>query len=52
MSNREIAEKLALSPLTVKSHLGRIARKLGVGDRAHIVALACRGQVIGPPDPT
>jgi DNA-binding CsgD family transcriptional regulator len=52
MSNREIAEKLELSPLTVKSHLGRIARKLGVGDRAHIVALACRGQVIGPPGPT
>jgi DNA-binding NarL/FixJ family response regulator len=49
MSNREIAERLELSPLTVKSHLGRIARKLGVGDRAHIVALACRGQVLGPP---
>jgi len=50
MSNREIAVKLDLSPLTVKSHLGRIARKLGVGDRAHIVALACRGQVIGWPE--
>lgn len=46
-TNKEVAERLELSPLTVKSHLGRIARKLGVGDRAHIVALACRGQVIG-----
>ncbi len=52
MSNKEIARKLDLSPLTVKSHLGRIARKLGVGDRAHIVALACRGQVINLTDPS
>lgn len=50
LSNKEIAERLELSPLTVKSHLGRIARKLGVGDRAHIVAMACRGQVIGAPE--
>ena len=49
LSNKEIAVRLDLSPLTIKSHLGRIARKLGVGDRAHIVAMACRGQVIGPP---
>ena len=48
-SNKEIAQRLELSPLTIKSHLGRIARKLGVGDRAHIVAMACRGQVIGAP---
>ncbi len=50
LSNKEIAERLDLSPLTIKSHLGRIARKLGVGDRAHIVAMACRGQVIGAPE--
>ena len=32
--------------LTVKSHLARIARKLGTGDRAEMVALAMRAGVI------
>lgn len=41
-SNREIGEALGLSALTVKSHLARIARKLGIGDRAALVALALR----------
>lgn len=45
-SNREIGENLGLSALTVKSHLARIARKLGTGDRAEMVALAMRGGVI------
>lgn len=31
---------LHLSPMTVKSHLGRIYRKLGVHDRAHAVGAA------------
>ena len=35
-----------LSALTVKSHLARIGRKLGTGDRAHMVALALRAGVI------
>ena len=41
-SNREIGDALALSPLTIKAHLARIGRKLGSGDRAHMVALAMR----------
>lgn len=45
-SNKEIAHQLSLSSLTVKNHLARIGRKFGVGDRAHIVAIACRGGVI------
>ncbi|MCA1823815.1 MAG: response regulator [Mycobacteriales bacterium] len=45
-SNREIGELLGLSALTVKSHLARIARKLGTGDRAEMVALAMRAGVI------
>jgi DNA-binding NarL/FixJ family response regulator len=45
-SNKEIGERLGLSALTVKSHLARIARKLGTGDRAEMVALAMRGGVI------
>lgn len=44
--NREIAERLNLSPLTVKSHLGRIGRKLGSGDRAQLVLLALRADAI------
>lgn len=41
-SNKWIAEHLALSALTVKSHLARISRKLGTGDRSHLVAIAMR----------
>jgi DNA-binding NarL/FixJ family response regulator len=45
-SNKQIGELLGLSALTVKSHLARIARKLGTGDRAEMVALAMRAGVI------
>lgn len=45
-SNRDIGVALSLSALTVKSHLARIARKLGTGDRAEMVAVALRAGVI------
>ena len=45
-SNKQIGDALGLSALTVKSHLARIARKLGTGDRAEMVALAMRAGVI------
>jgi DNA-binding NarL/FixJ family response regulator len=45
-SNSWIGQYLSLSALTVKSHLARIGRKLGTGDRAHIVAMAMRAGVI------
>ena len=41
-TNRRIGEELGLSALTVKSHLARISRKLGTGDRAELVAIAIR----------
>ena len=41
-SNRKIGEDLGLSALTVKSHLARISRKLGTGDRAELVATVIR----------
>jgi DNA-binding NarL/FixJ family response regulator len=45
-SNKEVGAELHLSALTVKSHLARIARKLGTGDRAEMVALALRAGAI------
>ncbi|MDP9241474.1 MAG: response regulator transcription factor [Actinomycetota bacterium] len=46
-SNNAAGLQLQLSALTVKSHLARIARKLGTGDRAHMVAVAMRAGLIG-----
>lgn len=45
-SNRDVGEQLGLSALTVKSHLARIARKLGTGDRAEMVVMAMRAGAI------
>ena len=45
-SNRRIGEDLGLSALTVKSHLARISRKLGTGDRAELVAIVIRGGLL------
>jgi DNA-binding NarL/FixJ family response regulator len=45
-SNKEIGAALGLSALTVKSHLARIARKVGTGDRAEMVMLSLRAGVI------
>jgi DNA-binding CsgD family transcriptional regulator len=38
LSNREIGERLYLSPRTVGSHLYRIFRKLGIASRAQLSA--------------
>lgn len=46
MSNKAIGHYLGLSSLTVKSHMARIGRKLGTGDRAALVAVAMRAGVI------
>jgi two-component system, NarL family, nitrate/nitrite response regulator NarL len=45
-SNRAIGEHLQLSALTVKSHLARISRKIGTGDRAEMVAFALRNALL------
>ena len=39
-SNREIAEQLTVSPLTVKTHVNRAMAKLGARDRAQLVVIA------------
>jgi two-component system nitrate/nitrite response regulator NarL len=45
-SAREIAERLFLSPTTVKTHLGNLYEKLGVSDRAAAVAEAMRRRML------
>lgn len=45
-SNKEIGTSLGLSPLTVKSHLARISKKLGTGNRAGLVAAATRAGLL------
>ncbi len=46
MRNKEIGAQMGLSDLTVKSHLARIARKLGTGDRAGMVGAGMRAGII------
>lgn len=45
-TNNQIGDLLGLSGLTVKSHLARIGRKTGTGDRAQMVAQAMRAGVV------
>jgi DNA-binding CsgD family transcriptional regulator len=42
LQDREIAERLFLSPRTVESHVSRILSKLGVSSRREAVAMAAR----------
>lgn len=42
MSNAEMAQRLFISSLTVRTHVGRVLTKLGVRNRAHAVTTAYR----------
>jgi DNA-binding CsgD family transcriptional regulator len=42
LTNREIGERLFLSPRTVEKHVERLLAKTGAGNRAQLVALAAR----------
>ena len=47
LTNSEIAGRLVISPLTAKTHVSNILRKLGCRDRAALVALAYESGLIG-----
>ncbi|MEU1052519.1 response regulator transcription factor [Streptomyces sp. NPDC005876] len=47
-SNDEIAEKLEVSPLTVKTHVNRAMAKLGARDRAQLVVVAYESGLVRP----
>jgi len=47
-TNEEIAERLVISPLTAKTHVRNVLRKLDCHDRAALVALAYEGRLITP----
>jgi DNA-binding NarL/FixJ family response regulator len=44
MSNRQIAQELFLSEHTVKRHISKILRKLGLASRAEVAAWATEGR--------
>ena len=46
LNNTQIAERLFVSPSTIKSHVSNILSKLGVASRTEAVALAVRQHLI------
>ncbi|MCX5528349.1 response regulator transcription factor [Streptomyces bobili] len=48
-SNDEIAAKLFVSPLTVRTHVHRAMTKLGARDRAQLVVIAYQTGLVQPP---
>jgi DNA-binding NarL/FixJ family response regulator len=50
LTNAEIADRLVISPLTTKTHVSRILRKLDCRDRAQLVTLAYESGLVTPGD--
>jgi DNA-binding NarL/FixJ family response regulator len=48
LTNGEIAERLVLSPLTVKTHVSRILTKLRARDRVHLVIASYESGLVTP----
>ena len=48
LTNSEIAGRLVISPLTAKTHVSNVLRKLGCRDRAARVALAYESGLVSP----
>ncbi|NNN29409.1 response regulator transcription factor [Streptomyces sp. S3(2020)] len=51
-SNTQIADRLVLSPLTVRSHIQRAMTKLDARDRAQLVVIAYQSGLVKPPPST
>ena len=51
LSNLEIAERPAVSDVTVKAHVGRILTELGLRDRVQVVVYACENGIVRPGGP-
>lgn len=51
LTNAELADRLTLSPTTVKTHVARILSKLGLRDRVQAVVVAYETGLISPGDP-
>jgi DNA-binding NarL/FixJ family response regulator len=47
-NNNEIADKLVISGLTVKTHIGRIFHKLDLRDRSAVIVFAYEHQIVHP----
>ena len=48
LTNDDIAERLVISPATVKTHVARVMSKLGAHDRAQLVVLAYENGLVTP----
>ncbi|TMR21145.1 response regulator transcription factor [Nonomuraea turkmeniaca] len=50
LTNAQIAERLVMSPLTVKTHVNRMMAKLGAHDRAQLVVIGYETGLVRPGD--
>ena len=46
LTNKEIAQRLMLSPRTVETHVERVLDKLQVGSRSRAIAMALRLRIV------
>jgi DNA-binding NarL/FixJ family response regulator len=51
LSNDDIADRLAISPMTVKTHVSRVMGKLVARDRAQLVVFAYESGLVSPSRP-